>query len=80
MGSGRWGTHAVELTGGRVVKRFAPGDGRGARREWRALTLLARHAPGPAPEPLRADLSASEPVVVMSRLDGEPLRGSGAGE
>ncbi|WP_079060006.1 phosphotransferase family protein [Streptomyces bungoensis] len=76
MGSGSWGRHAVESTGGRVVKRFPHGDGGRAAREWRALTLLARHAPGLAPEPLQAGLAASEPVVVMSRLDGKPLRGA----
>lgn len=76
MGSGSWGTHAVEVAGRRVVKRFPPGDGGRAAREWRALTLLARHAPGLAPEPLEAGLGASEPVVVMSRLDGKPLRGA----
>ncbi|MFC8256852.1 hypothetical protein ACFUNF_04145 [Streptomyces sp. NPDC057291] len=40
-----------------------------------ALTLLARYAPGLAPEPWEADLEAPEPTVVMSRLSGEPLRG-----
>lgn len=75
MGFGPWNTHAIELTGDRVIKRFPREDGGRAEREWRALELLARYAPGLAPRPLKADLSAPEPVVVMSRLDGEPLRG-----
>ncbi|GGZ03307.1 aminoglycoside phosphotransferase family protein [Streptomyces poonensis] len=79
MSSGKWSTHAIELTGDRVIKRFPNGDGGRAEREWRALTLLARHAPGLTPEPLEADLAAFEPVVVMSRLDGEPLRGGVVG-
>ncbi|GAA3234960.1 aminoglycoside phosphotransferase family protein [Actinocorallia longicatena] len=44
-----------------------------ARREWRALTLLARHAPGLAPRPVRARLDAVPPMIVMSRLPGVPL-------
>ena len=43
-------THGVALEERVVVKLFrslAHGDE--ARREWRALGLLARHAPGPAP-------------------------------
>jgi aminoglycoside phosphotransferase len=43
------------------------------RREWQALNLLARYAPGLAPRPVRADLMADPPAVVMSRLPGEPL-------
>ncbi|MET8295851.1 phosphotransferase [Streptomyces sp. NPDC005180] len=75
MTSVPWSTHAVELRSDSVIKRFRP-EGRGkCEREWRALTLLAAHAPGLAPIPQSADLAAEEPVVVMSRLPGEPLRG-----
>lgn len=76
MSSGRWGTHTIESTADNVIKRFAKGDDGRAEREWRALTLLAMHAPGLAPDPRKADLEASEPVVVMSRLAGVPLRGA----
>lgn len=76
MSSGRWGTHSVEMTGDRVIKRFPRKDGGRAEREWRALSLLATYAPGLAPEPREADLAAPEPVVVMSRLAGAPLRGT----
>lgn len=39
-------THAVELLPDRVIKRFRGRDRAGAEREWRALSLLAVHAPG----------------------------------
>lgn len=79
MSSGPWATHAIEMNGDRVVKRFTRAHGGRAEREWRALTLLAAHAPGLAPEPREADLTAAEPVVVMSRLAGVPLRGTAVG-
>jgi Ser/Thr protein kinase RdoA (MazF antagonist) len=56
-----------------VVKRF---DGHALgepAREWRALRLLAEHAPGLAPEPLRADLDGPTAVIEMSLLPGQPL-------
>ena len=56
-----------------VVKRFIQATRGEPAREWRALQLLHEHAPGLAPEPLRADLVAVEPVVEMSLLPGEPL-------
>lgn len=56
-----------------VVKRY-PENTRGeAAREWRALRLLAEHAPRLAPEPVSAELDASPPSIVMSLLPGEPL-------
>ncbi|MGW0228169.1 phosphotransferase family protein [Actinopolymorpha singaporensis] len=70
-----WGTHAVELTDDRVVKRFPEADGGGAEREWRALTLLHEHVPGLAPEPVKAQFGVNGSTVVMSRLPGTPLRG-----
>ncbi|BFV55091.1 hypothetical protein KCMC57_up01950 [Kitasatospora sp. CMC57] len=71
----RWGTHGVELLADRVVKRFRSHSDGEHRREWVGLTLLDRYAPGLAPVPLRADLSADSPTVEMSRLGGAPLRG-----
>ncbi|MFE2226739.1 phosphotransferase family protein [Streptomyces kronopolitis] len=68
-------THTVELLPDRVIKRFRGTDRAGAEREWRALSLLAVHAPGLAAEPRECDLAAAEPVVVMTRLSGEPMRG-----
>ncbi|MFC7381146.1 aminoglycoside phosphotransferase family protein [Sphaerisporangium rhizosphaerae] len=58
-----------------VVKRFRRSDHDRPGREWRALTLLDRHAPGVAPAPLTADLDAHPPIVVMSRLAGTVLDG-----
>jgi hypothetical protein len=46
-----------------------------AGREWQALTLIDKYAPGLAPAPVAADLAALEPTVTMSRLPGTALRG-----
>ena len=67
---------SVDSGAGLVVKRFGQSDRGEPAREWRALPLLAEHAPGLAPEPLRADLDAVPPVVEMSLLPGEPLGGA----
>jgi aminoglycoside phosphotransferase (APT) family kinase protein len=75
MASVPWSTHTVDLRSDSVIKRFRPEDSGKCEREWRALTLLSAHAPGLAPVPQSVDLAAEEPVVVMSRLPGEPLRG-----
>jgi hypothetical protein len=74
-------THGITVEEGLVVKRFrsrVDADerrlyGDEPRREWRALTLLARYAPGLAPTPIRADLDADPPLIAMSQLPGEPL-------
>lgn len=77
--SDKWATHSIEFNGNCVIKRFRR-CGRGEHeREWRALTLLAEYAPGLAPTPLDADLTADTPVVMMSRLGGSPLRGQEVG-
>ncbi|WP_432043657.1 hypothetical protein [Streptomyces cadmiisoli] len=75
MSSAQWGTHGVEMTAERVIKRFASRDDGRAEREWRGLTLLSAHVLGLAPEPWAVDLAADEPVVVMYRVAGDPLRG-----
>lgn len=74
MAAAPWSTHTVEVGPDTVTKRFRPGCRDRCAREWCALTLLSRYAPGTAPEPLSVRLDAAEPVVAMSRLDGEPLR------
>ncbi|HEY0937036.1 MAG TPA: aminoglycoside phosphotransferase family protein [Trebonia sp.] len=74
-------THGVTIEGEIAVKRFrspVAGDerrlyGNEALREWRALELLARYAPGLAPRPVRAALNADQPLIVMSCIPGEPL-------
>lgn len=67
------GTHAIEVVDGVVVKRFRSWDRGEPRREWEALTLLARYAPGLAPVPVRAELAGDPPSIVMSKVAGEPL-------
>lgn len=42
-------------------------------REWDGLTLLAEHAPGLAPVPLRREVRAGAPAVVMTRVPGVEL-------
>ncbi|MFD8596620.1 aminoglycoside phosphotransferase family protein [Kitasatospora sp. NPDC059646] len=67
-----WTTHHVELLPDTVRKRFRPTADTTPSREWRALTLLARHAPGLATRPL----SLTGRTVTMTRLPGLPLRGT----
>src|SRR5690242_1568180 len=72
--AGRPGTtHFLEIRGDVVVKRFRSQARGEPRREWRALRMLARYAPGLAPAPVHAALDAEPAVVVMSRLPGEVM-------
>jgi len=68
-------THEVRVDRERgvVVKRFRMRHGDEAVREWAALTLLARFAPGLAPAPLGSDLNGAAPVIRMSWLPGTTL-------
>jgi Phosphotransferase enzyme family len=70
-------THQVSVDPARrvVVKSFHQAERGEPEREWRALTLLAAHAPGLAPQPILADLAGDPPVIEMSLLPGEPLAG-----
>ncbi|MCO5997891.1 aminoglycoside phosphotransferase family protein [Actinoallomurus sp. WRP9H-5] len=63
-----------------MIKRFREGGRDRCEREWRALTLLTTYAPGLAPEPVKLDVAAARPTVMMSRLAGEPLRGDSLSE
>lgn len=67
---------SIDAERGVVVKRYLRRARGEPAREWRALRLLADHAPGLAPEPLQADLSGDPPVVEMSLLPGQPLGGA----
>lgn len=67
-------THDVVMGPAEVSKRFVSYADGEAEREWDCLNLLWRHAPGIAPRPLRREVSDGHPVVVMSRIAGEPLR------
>ena len=72
--AGRPGTtHCLEIRGDVVVKRFRSHARGEPRREWQALGLLARYAPGLAPAPVHAALDAEPPVVMMSRLPGNAM-------
>ncbi|HEV2639045.1 MAG TPA: aminoglycoside phosphotransferase family protein [Actinocrinis sp.] len=68
-----WTTHLISVDGDVVVKRFRSWARGEHRREWQGLTLLAAYAPGLAAVPVRADLDARPPTVVMSRVPGAPL-------
>ena len=63
--------HEVSIDGDVVRKRYRRTDRGEPWREWAALVLLDEHAPGLAPRPLSRELDP--PVVVMSRVEGEPL-------
>ncbi len=69
-------THDLTFTTSEVRKRYVSWDRGEADREWACLTLLAQHAPGVAPKPLRQETSDGGPVVVMERIPGEPLGGA----
>jgi hypothetical protein len=73
--TGRGTTHEVFIDHGRclVTKRFRSWDRGEPAREWAALTLLAEFAPGLPPAPIRADLDAHPPAIVMSCLPGTAL-------
>jgi Phosphotransferase enzyme family len=74
-------THGITVGARIAVKRFRSHVDSGERRlygdeprrEWRALELLDRYAPGLTPRPIRADLDSDPPRMVMSQVPGEPL-------
>ncbi|MFI1522109.1 phosphotransferase [Kitasatospora cineracea] len=68
----QWTTHGVDLHPDAVHKRFRADAHGEPEREWRALTLLDRYAPGLAPRPL----GRAGGAVTMSRLPGTVLRGA----
>ena len=66
-------THDVSIGPERVVKRFRSWDRGEPDREWRALELLQRYAPGLAATPLSRGREDGRPVIVMTRLPGASL-------
>lgn len=72
-------THAIEMGVDTVSKQFRSWERGEHRREWDALVLLAAYAPGLAPAPIEADLTADPPTVTMSRLDGDPVNAASIG-
>jgi aminoglycoside phosphotransferase (APT) family kinase protein len=75
MMADRFSTHELELGDDLVTKRYASWDRGEPQREWALLTLLAEHAPGLAPMPVRAELDACPPSIVMTKVPGRVLRG-----
>ena len=69
-------THDLTFTATEVRKRYVSWARGEADQEWDCLTLLAQHAPGVAPRPLRRETQDGGPVVVMERLPGESLGGA----
>nr|WP_301539577.1 aminoglycoside phosphotransferase family protein [Nocardioides sp. zg-1308] len=65
-------THGVTIGACEVRKEFVADHEAQAEREWACLTLLAEHAPGLAPRPLRRE-DGETPVIVMERVPGSPL-------
>lgn len=65
-------THGLTIGETEVRKEFVTDHEAQADREWACLALLAVHAPGLAPRPLRRE-DGETPVIVMERLPGEPL-------
>jgi aminoglycoside phosphotransferase (APT) family kinase protein len=65
-------THGLTIGDLEVRKEFVAGHDALAEREWACLTLLAEHAPGLAPRPLRRE-DGETPVIVMERLPGAHL-------
>ena len=66
-------THDLTFTDTEVHKCFVSWDAGEADREWQCLTVLAEHAPGLAPRPIRRETVEGRPVVVMERLHGDVL-------
>jgi Ser/Thr protein kinase RdoA (MazF antagonist) len=66
-------THDLTFTDAEVHKRFISWEDGEADREWQCLTVLAEHAPGLAPKPIRRETAEGAPVVVMERLHGDVL-------
>jgi aminoglycoside phosphotransferase len=69
-------THELVFDGDVVRKRFVSWSEGEAEREWSGLSLLDRCAPGLAPRPLARETEGEPPVIVMSRVPGEPLGGA----
>lgn len=66
-------THDVTIGRCEVAKRYRSWSRGEPDREWAGLALLHRTCPGLAPQPLNRYEAAGVPVIVMSRLPGEPL-------
>jgi Ser/Thr protein kinase RdoA (MazF antagonist) len=65
-------THGVTIGEREVRKEFVADHEAQAEREWACLRVLAEHAPGLAPRPIRREDGAT-PVIVMERVPGSHL-------
>jgi hypothetical protein len=65
-------THGLTIGPAEVRKEFVADHEEQAAREWACLAVLAEHAPGLAPRPLRRE-DGDTPVIVMERIPGAPL-------
>ncbi|RZT14990.1 phosphotransferase family enzyme [Kribbella sp. VKM Ac-2569] len=68
-------THSVEISGRTLTKRYASWPRDEPAREWAALTVLSRAAPGLGPTPLEL-FTDPPPWLRMTVVPGEPLGGS----
>lgn len=66
-------THAVRMGGSMVFKRYRPPVQGEDEREFGALTVLAKHAPGLAPRPIRLEKRDGRSELTMSRFGGRAL-------
>ncbi|HEV2373861.1 MAG TPA: aminoglycoside phosphotransferase family protein [Streptosporangiaceae bacterium] len=66
-------THDLTFTDDRVVKRYRSWHRGEPDREWSGLGLLHWRVPGLAPQPLQRRADSGVPVIVMTRVVGEPL-------
>ena len=69
-------THDIEFVDGVVRKTYVSWSKGEPDREWAALEHLEQHAPGLGPRPIERSVADGRPVVVMSRVPGEPLDGT----
>lgn len=66
-------THDLSFARSTVTKTYTSWGRGEPDREWAALTVLAEHAPGLAPEPLERHEVDGRPAITMTRLPGTPL-------
>jgi aminoglycoside phosphotransferase (APT) family kinase protein len=69
-------THAVEIAGSVLTKRYVSWPRGEPGREWAALELVSRHAPDLVPAPLDRTGAAGSPSISMTVVPGAPLSGS----
>jgi aminoglycoside phosphotransferase (APT) family kinase protein len=67
-------THAVEITGSTLTKRYVSWSRDEPAREWSALRLISWHAPDLVPAPLAS--VPQPPSISMTVIPGRPLGGA----